>query len=114
MSARRRQNIRTQTDQELAELEAAEEQGSPQVVSIREEHEDEPTREESRSHLVRHRAARKERVEEQFESVYKRDTYYIDRTYAPRLKKMIEKTNLSKTALLNEGLAYLFEKYGID
>ena len=108
MSARRRQNIRTQTDQELAEFEATE-QGSQQ-----EDHQDEPVSEESRSHLVRHRAARKERVEEQFESVYKRDTYYIDRTYAPRLKKMIEKTNHSKTALLNEGLAYLFEKYGID
>ena len=107
MSTRRRQNIRTQTNQELAELEAAE-QGS------QEEREDEPMREESRSHLVRHRAARKERVEEQFESVYKRDTYYIDRTYAPRLKKMIEKTNHSKTALLNEGLVYLFEKYGIE
>jgi hypothetical protein len=129
MSTRRR-NIRTQTEEELAELEAAErgEQGTSTTIGDQRQagpvntqtltpppptQEDEEP-EESRTHLVKHRAPRAENEEEQFDSVYKRDTYYIDRTYPKRLKKMIKKTQRTKTALMNEGLELLFEKYGIE
>jgi hypothetical protein len=69
---------------------------------------------DSRAHLVKHRRPRAEEEEEQFESVYKRETYYIDRTYLPKLKKLIKKRGDTKTALMNEALEDLFTKYGIE
>jgi hypothetical protein len=135
----RRRNIRTQTEQELAELEAAEQAAStghqqpglpatsdatqvetrpvapPTQVTPRPAQrakDEEPG--DSRAHLVKHRRPRAEEEEEQFESVYKRETYYIDRTYLPKLKKLIKKRGDTKTALMNEALEDLFTKYGIE
>jgi hypothetical protein len=128
--SQRRRNIRTQTEQELAELEAAEQanqhtETGGQQTTTSEEHqpattgvltapaqEEEPG--ESRSHLVKHRAPRAEAEEEQFDSVYKRDTYYIDRTYIKKLKKLIKDSQHTKTYLMNEALDLLFEKYNIE
>lgn len=131
----RRRNIRTQTEQELAELEAAEQAASTQVrqpdlpvtsgaiqaetrmvappaqVTPREKDEEQ---EDSRAHLVKHRRPRAEEEEEQFESVYKRETYYIDRSYLPKLKKLIKKLGYTKTAVMNEALEDLFTKHGIE
>ncbi len=144
MSTRRR-NIRTQTEQELAELEAAEQAATTQthqtdatrisgatqtetraaappaqakaaLVTPRsaqgETHEEDW--EDSRAHLVKHRRPRAEEEEEQFERVYKRETYYIDRTYLPKLKKLIKKLEHTKTAVMNEALEDIFSKYGIE
>jgi hypothetical protein len=128
--SQRRRNIRTQTEQELAELEASEQtQGSGLRPAPGEAKDDRPAtptvtqisppqaeegRQDSRAHLVKHRAARAENEEEQFDSVYKRETYYIDRAYAPRLKKLIETTKRTKTDLMNEALEAIFKKYGIE
>ena len=70
--------------------------------------------EDSRAHLVKHRRPRSEDETEQFESVYKRETYYIDRSYLPKLKKLIKKLDHTKTAVMNEALEDLFAKYGIE
>ena len=146
MSTRRR-NIRTQTEQELAELEAAEQAAVVQVhqadvsptrgatqtetspadlvaqttapqVRPRSPQEEQPEHGEewadSRAHLVKHRHPRAEDEEEQFERVYKRETYYIDRSALPKLKKLIKKLDRTKTAVMNEALADLFTKYGIE
>jgi hypothetical protein len=135
----RRRNIRTQTEQELAELEAAELAASTQIqqpglpatsdathVETRlaalpaqvtprpAPREKDEESEDSRAHLVKHRRPRAEEEEEQFERVYKRETYYIDRTYLPRLKKLIKKLGDTKTAVMNEALEDLFTKHGIE
>ena len=135
----RRRNIRTQTEQELAELEAAEQAASTQIqqpglpaTSDATHVETKPTAvlaqvtprpatrekdeesEDSRAHLVKHRRPRAEEEEEQFERVYKRETYYIDRSYLPKLKRLIRKQDQTKTALMNEALEDLFAKYGIE
>jgi hypothetical protein len=126
--SQRRRNIRTQREQELADLEAAEQSTQPApepypgqrplpaqapLLPPTPTTDDDEEPEPSRRHLVKHRAARAENEEEQFEAVYKRDTYYIDRTSIPRLKKLIKQSQHTKTALLNEALDMLFEKYGI-
>jgi hypothetical protein len=141
----RRRNIRTQTEQELAELEATERAVGTQVqqaeappvrevthtesrtavppaqttavqmiprAAQEERHEEEW--EDSRAHLVKHRRPRAEEEEEQFESVYKRETYYIDRSYLPKLKKLIKKLDHTKTAVMNEALEDIFAKYGVE
>ncbi len=135
----RRRNIRTQTEQELAELEAAEQaastvhqqpgfpatpgatqvetrQAAPpaQVTPRPAQREKDEESEDSRAHLVKHRRPRAEEEEEQFENVYKRETYYIDRSYLPKLKKLIKKLGESKTAVMNEALEDLFTKHGIE
>jgi hypothetical protein len=134
----RRRNIRTQTEQELAELEAAEaasaqalQPGLPatsdathvetrpaapsaQVTPRPAQRAKDEESEGSRAHLVKHRRPRAEEEEEQFERVYKRETYYIDRTYLPRLKKLIKKLGDTKTAVMNEALEDLFTKHGIE
>ncbi len=135
----RRRNIRTQTEQELAELEAAEQAASTQIQQPGLPATSDATRVEtrlaappaqvtprpapsekdeesqnSRAHLVKHRRPRAEEEEEQFERVYKRETYYIDRTYLPKLKKLIKKLGDTKTAVMNEALEDLFTKHGIE
>ena len=135
----RRRNIRTQTEQELAELEAAEQAASTvhqqpglsatlgatqvetrpaappaQVTPRPAQREKDEESEDSRAHLVKHRRPRAEEEEEQFENVYKRETYYIDRSYLPKLKKLIKKLGESKTAVMNEALEDLFTKHGIE
>ncbi len=135
----RRRNIRTQTEQELAELEAAEQAASTQIqqpglpatseathVETRlaapptqvtprpAPREQDEESQDSRAHLVKHRRPRAEEEEEQFERVYKRETYYIDRTYLPKLKKLIKKLGDTKTAVMNEALEDLFTKHGIE
>lgn len=69
---------------------------------------------ESRAHLVKHRAPRADAVEDQFENVYQRETYYIDRAYFPKLKQLIKDSGNTKTALMNEALDLLFAKYGVQ
>lgn len=138
----RRRNIRTQTEQELAELEAAERAAQagqtdttpeatptesraaaapapptvaqPSTRASQRGDQDEDKWEDSRAHLVKHRRPRAEEEEEQFERVYKRETYYIDRSYLPKLKKLIKKLDHTKTAVMNEALEDLFSKYGIE
>ena len=124
----RRRNIRTQTEQELAELEAAEQAATPGAVQVETRPAAPPTQvtprpaqrekdeesEDSRAHLVKHRRPRAEEEEEQFERVYKRETYYIDRSYLPKLKKLIRKLDHTKTAVMNEALEDLFAKHGIE
>lgn len=133
MSTHRR-NTHTQTGQELPESEATErtaatqahqrdvprthgitqtEAGAAAPTAQREEHDKEEGR-DSRAHLVKHRHPRAEDETEQFESVYKRETYYIDRSYLPKLKKLIKKLDHTKTAVMNEALEDLFAKYGIE
>ncbi len=136
MTTHRRRMARTQLDSEVAAEEEATTSGqetgtateaketrpaatntaaSP-ATSRREEREKEEEEEpgESRRHLVKHRAPRAEVEEEQFDSVYKRDTYYIDRTYIKRLKQLIKDSQRTKTYLMNEALDLLFEKYNVE
>src|SRR5712691_6983256 len=68
----------------------------------------------SRAHLLKHLRPRAEEEEEQFERVYKRETYYIDRSYLPKLKKLIKNLGDTKTAVMNEALEDLFTKHGIE
>lgn len=124
MSTRRRAT-RTDTEQELPETEATERDAATQTerktaapeaaptAARREMHEEEEW-EDSRAHLVKHRRPRAEEEEEQFERVYKRETYYIDRSYLAKLKKLIRKLDHTKTAVMNEALEDLFAKHGIE
>jgi len=128
--SQRRRNMRTNLDQELEQELAAREGGDQanvpgaptpatpapaQLASV-------PTMApapaaaplQSRAHLVQHRAPRADTVEEQFENVYQRETYYIDRAYFPKLKQLIKDSGNTKTALMNEALDLLFQKYGVQ
>ena len=50
-----------------------------------------------------------------FEETYRRETYYIRRTNRPRLKHLLKKLKpKNKYEVMEEGLEYLFEKYGIE
>lgn len=130
----RRRNIRTQLEQELEEEQAASSAapGSPRELqatiatlpvsapipeSLPQEKSGavgaaDPTRQVKARRVEEEEGA--EDAEPSFEDTYRRETYYIRRAYRPRLKRLLRATRKQKYALMEEGLEYLFEKYGIE
>ena len=130
--SQRRRNLRANLDEELEQELAAREQGqgatspiagasSPalpvqatQSVQALQPAPIPGPSTQSRAHLVQHRAPRAETVEDHFENVYQRETYYIDRAYHPKLRQLMKDSGNTKTALMNEALDLLFAKYGVQ